>query len=307
MYVHIGGIEQWIQASGDNLDNPVLLFLHGGPGGSSRPAAAAWKAWERHFTVVHWDQRGAGRTFLRNGETGCGSLTIERMVTDAIEAAEFVASHLRKSNIVLVGHSWGSVLGVHMVKRRPDLFAAYVGTGQVVNMRRNEEFNYARELAQARAAGNETALAALREIGPPPYTDRAKIRVLREWADTLAQGLGDDPRPRPPVRPADLSAENIDSFLAGSRFSGNQLFGELCEVDLPALGLDFPIPMFCFMGTDDQQTPMELAEVWFTGITAPHKAFVRFDGCHHFAAMNRPDAFLEQLLGHVYPTLATRA
>ena len=84
MFIPIGGIEQWVQIGTENRDNPVLLYLHGGPGGSSRPAAGAWKPWERHFTVVHWDQRGAGRTFERNGEVGSGRLTVDRMVRDGI-------------------------------------------------------------------------------------------------------------------------------------------------------------------------------------------------------------------------------
>jgi pimeloyl-ACP methyl ester carboxylesterase len=272
MYTSIGGIEQWIEIGGERPDNPVLLFLHGGPGGTSRPAAMALKPWERHFTVVHWDQRGAGRTLTRNGETGCGRLTIERMIADAIEVVEFLTSHLGKEKIILLGHSWGSVLAINIIRRRPELIAAYVGTGQVVNMRHNEEINYARQLTQARATGNEQALAALQDIGPPPYQDRAKIRVLREWADVLATGAGDDPRPRPPARPTNLTPEDIEAIMAGFLFSANQLFDELCEVNLPALGLDFPIPMFCFMGTEDQQTAFAPAEAWLASLDAPHKA-----------------------------------
>ena len=304
MYIDIGGIEQWVEIGCEQPYNPVLLYLHGGPGGSSGPAVEALKPWERHFTLVHWDQRGAGRTFARNGESGCGRLTIERMIADAFEVVEFLIGHLGKDKITLLGHSWGSVLAVNMIKRRPELFAAYVGTGQVVNMRRNEEFNYARQLAQARRAGNEEALAALEAIGSPPYFESEKIRTLREWADVLASGTADDPRPRPPVRPTNLTPEDIQSLMAGFAFSGNQLFDELCRVDLPALGLDFPVPMFCFMGTDDQQTPMEPAQNWFESLTAPHKAFVSFDGCHHFVVMNRPEMFLEQLLRHVVPIIS---
>ncbi len=308
MYVTIGGIEQWIQIGGDNPDNPVLLFLHGGPGASTRMAAAAWKSWERYFTVVHWDQRGAGKTFQRNGAEGCGQLTLERMIADGIEVAEFLLDHLRKEKIILVGHSWGSVLGIHMVKRRPELFAAFVGTGQLVNLQRNEEFNYARQLEWARAAGNDDALKALNEIGPPPYdSDPNKLRVLREWADVLVPGKGDDVKPRPPLPSTDFSAQDRDALMKGFMFSGMQLYKEFCAIDLPALGLDFEIPMFCIMGQYDQQTSMELAKVYFDAITAPQKKFMCIEGCHHFVQMNRPDDFLVPLLECLRPVLAARS
>lgn len=303
MFVPIGGIEQWVQIGPDDPANPVLLCLHGGPGGSTRPAVAAWRRWERHFTVVHWDQRGAGKTFGRNGEAGCGRLTIDRMVADAIELTEFLKTHLGRSKIMLVGHSWGSVLGIHLIRMRPDLFSAFVGTGQVVNMRRNEAVNYTRQLAQARAAGNAEALTALEAIGAPPYSDIGKIRVLRHWSDRLAPGMGDavQPQPTPPPGSEDFSAADVGDLMGGFAFSGSQLFEELSAVDLPSLGPDFDVPVFIFHGTEDQQTPVSLAEDYFATLNAPRKAFVRFEGCHHFVVMNRPDDFLKALLEHARP------
>jgi pimeloyl-ACP methyl ester carboxylesterase len=304
MYVSIGGIEQWIQIGGAASDHPVLLFLHGGPGGSSRPAATAWKPWEEHFAVVHWDQRGAGRTFAKNGEAVSRGLTVERMVLDGIEVAEFLIRHLGKEKILLVGHSWGSVLGVHMLKRRPDLFSAYIGTGQVVNMQRAEELNYRRELTQAERLQNSEALQALIEIGPPPYSERAKIKVLRQWADQLADGNGDSVQFRPiPPDPAFSNADDVKALLQGAEFTRNELFRELSRVDLPTLGPQFDMPIFFFEGTCDQATPMELAESYFAEIVAPHKEFVRFEGCHHFVVMNRPIDFLRELLAKVRPWL----
>jgi pimeloyl-ACP methyl ester carboxylesterase len=223
------------------------------------------------------------------------------MVEDAIELIEFLRGHLHADRIVLVGHSWGSILGVHVVKRRPDLIAAYVGTGQVVNMRRNEASNYARQMAQAEATHNEAALTALRGIGPPPYAERKSIGVLRHWADELATGTGDAVRPRPAPLPADFTADDFAKVMRGFHFSGDQLFDELSAVDLPALGLEFSVPVFFFHGTDDQQTPMELAEEYFQRIRAPQKEFVPFIGCHHFVAINRPDDFLRELVGRVLP------
>src|SRR5271170_2213869 len=276
MYVPIGGIEQWVQIGGYAPNHPPLLCLHGGPGGTTVPAAAAWKAWEDHFTVVHWDQRGAGRTFRKSGEAGCGRLTIERMVNDGMEVAEYLIAHLSQPKILLVGHSWGSALGIYMLRRRPELFSAFVGTGQLVNMRENEEDDYRRQLEQADRLGNHEALQALRAIGPPPYSEFSSLLTLRDWTDRLTEGDGDSLRPRPAPSAPDFSADEIPSMLQGAEFSRKELLGELNTIDLPSLGLKFDVPIFFFEGTHDQQTPMELAERYFAAIEAPHKKFVRF-------------------------------
>ena len=302
MYVSIGGIDQWIQWGGAP-EAPVLLYLHGGPGGTSVPVAEAWRPWEEHFTVVHWDQRGAGRTFAKNGESGCGRLTINRMVADALEVVEFLTATLGKRKLVVVGHSWGSVLGVHLIKRRADLVSAYVGTGQLVNKRRNEELNYRRQISQAERSGNAEALSALRAIGPPPFADREALKVLRQWADVLAEGGGDPAQPCPtPIAP-DYSRDEVPALMRGAEFSRRELYDELETVDLLSLGTTFDVPFFLLHGTDDQATPLELAQEYFASIRAPHKELVRFEGCHHFVVMNRSRDFLEALVTKVIPHL----
>lgn len=303
MYVRIGGIEQWIQFGKDSPGNPILLYLHGGPGGTSVPAAAAWKAWEEHFTVVHWDQRGANRTFAKNGEAGCGRLTIERMVRDGLDVVQFLIDTLQKPKILLVGHSWGAALGIYMLKRRPELFSAFVGTGQLVNMRQNEDINYRRQLEQAERLGKQEALQALRTIGPPPYSNFASLLTLREWTDRLTEGDGDPIQPRPTPIASDFTADEVPSMQQGAAFSRKELLDELNAIDLPSLGTAFDVPIFFFEGTHDQQTPIELAEQYLDSIVAPHKELVRFEGCHHFVVMNRPEAFLRELLARVRPLL----
>ena len=300
MYVNIGGIEQWLQFGAESAASPALLFLHGGPGGSSCPAAAAWKPWEMHFTFVHWDQRGAGRTFGRNEEVGCGSLSIDRMVKDGIEVVEFLRGYLNKKKIVLMGHSWGSALGIYMLQQRPDLFSAYVGTGQLVNKRLNEEVNYERQLVQARAAENGDAITALLEIGPPPF-DRERMTILRLWADKLACNGGDDVQMKPSPLPADFTAAERELIAKGRLYSSEQLFDELSSLDLRRLGLTFKVPIFFFHGTSDQQTPLVIVEQYFSEITAPAKQLVRFKDCHHFVVFKRPDDVLTELLDRVHP------
>src|SRR5688500_17553678 len=130
-FVTIGGIEQWITIKGTNTDNPVVLFVHEGPGNAmSAYADSMYSGWENELTLVQWDQRGAGRTYGRSGAGIASTLTLERMTKDGIEVAEYLTRHLHEERIVLVGNSWGSLLGVNIVKKRPDLFHAYVGTAQ---------------------------------------------------------------------------------------------------------------------------------------------------------------------------------
>src|SRR5580693_659455 len=115
-YVQIGGLEQWITIRGEDRENPVLLLLHGGPGDATNPwGYAGFRTWLKYFTVVQWDQRGAGKTFGRNGAAVASTITIERMVQDGVELAELLSKKLQKEKIVLVGHSWGSILGVFIV------------------------------------------------------------------------------------------------------------------------------------------------------------------------------------------------
>src|SRR5205823_3715858 len=130
---------------------------------------ASFRNWLKSFTVVQWDQRGAGRTFGRNGEAAGSTITIERMVQDGVELAELLLKRLQKDKIVLVGHSWGSTLGVFMAKARPELFSAFVGTGHVTDPARNYAVAYAALVEKASREGNSRAVEELKEVGPPPY------------------------------------------------------------------------------------------------------------------------------------------
>lgn len=302
MFVEVGGIQQWLEIEGDRK-KPVLLIVHGGPGASTRFASGAWTPWREHFNLVHWDQRGAGRTFLKNGPENCQPMTFDRIVEDGLEIAKFLCRNLLKDRVFVLGHSWGSAIAVHMVKRRPDLFAAFVGTGMLVNFHENELVNHSKLTQLAEMQGDIEGLATLKEIGHPPYADIQHLGAVRQLGDRLIGGNGDSPFPRPPVPPANMSAEDRNLGPQAFFFSCNALIDDLWRVDLSLLGTSFDVPVFIFMGTHDQQTPIELAETYFASIEAPRKAFVRFDGCHHFVCINKPDEFLEQLIAHLLPEI----
>ena len=197
-YVTLGGLEQWITIRGEDRKNPVLLLLHGGPGDATNPwGYAGFRNWLKHFTVVQWDQRGAGRTLGRNKAAAASTITVERMVQDGVELAELLSKRLQKDKIVLVGHSWGSALGVLMAKARPGLFHAFVGTGHVADPARSYAVAYAALMEKASREGNARAVEELKAVGPPPYKDGKGFAIQRKWSNLfegadvfLASALG---------------------------------------------------------------------------------------------------------------------
>ncbi|WP_395395930.1 alpha/beta hydrolase (plasmid) [Novosphingobium sp. BL-8A] len=307
MFVEIGGIPQWIEFEGERDENPVLLIVHGGPGASSLFTRGGWGPWKRHFTLAYWDQRGAGRTYVENGPEHCRPMSFAQIVSDGLEVVDFIRSQIGPRQIFVLGHSWGSAVGIHMVKRRPDLFGAFVGTGQLVNFRENEKLNRANLLRWAREQGDAAALSTLAEIGEPPYVRLQDLATVRGLGDKLVGGAGDAVAPKPPVRPANVTPEDREAVARGFQYSCGALIDDLWAIDLPALGLDFEVPIFVFMGTHDPQTPYELAEDYFGRLKSPAKGFVRFEGCHHFVHINQPDDFLRELLAHLQPLLSDNA
>jgi len=300
-YVRIGGINQWIQIRGQDRDNPVLLCLHGGPGGSWLAQTALLLPWEKEFTVVQWDQRGAGKTLETTGSSIADTMSVGRMAQDGIEVSEFLRNHLHKDKIVLLGFSWGSLLGIHMVKQRPDLFYAYVGTGQVSNMPKAQQMSYAYVLEKARAANDAKAVRNLEGIGPPPFDSMDQIGVLfqalgkYEWESDRNAGIGVFTAPN-------YSLWDIYNLIRGfARIPTFRIYHEMLSADLASLGPDFKIPIFFFQGAEDERTQAPLAKEYLEWLNAPHKEFVLFEGAGHFAALSMPSRFLQELVTRVRP------
>lgn len=309
-FVDIGGIKQWIQVRGEDRDNPVLLFVHGGPGGTTLPISSGWRPWEKHFTIVQWDQRGTGRTYGAAGDTLAPTMTLERMTQDGIELAEYLRTHLHKDRIVLVGHSWGSFLGIHMVKQRPDLFSAYVGTGQVVGRTTFEKafaLMIARLQALAHSKHNSDALAELTPIASQPTLTPDNRLIADKWSKVLGLPPADGFQFAghvPPLFMPDVSLLDLYNWRRGAAFSAKYLtgrYGPMFQGDMASIGFEFAIPMFFIQGDADGVTPGEPAEQYFKEITAPHKEFVWVRGGDHFIPFDRADEFLAELVARVMP------
>ena len=305
-YVEVGGLQQWITIRGEDRNNPVLLFLQGGPGDATNPwGYAGFRLWLKNITVVQWDQRGAGRTFGKNPGAPPQAITVARLTQDGLELADLLRKQLRKDKIILVGHSWGSILGVHMAKARPDLFYAFVGTGQVADPANSYTVAYRELLRKAETLKDERAIRELREAGPPPYPDGRGYGVHRKWSNFFE---GADAFIFSTVGFAlaapGYTLRDVNDWFDGQNVSGERLVPQTSALDARTLAGDFAVPVFVIQGAEDFTTPTSLARSFVDSIRAPAKAFVAIEGGGHFAVFMKPSAFLDQLVLRVLPLAA---
>jgi len=280
-FVPIGGIAQWVRIKGASCANPVVLVVHGGPGNPNTPFADnLYKAWEKDFTLVQWDQRGAGMTYGRNPLTDDVPLIVERLRDDGLEVARYVARRFGKQKVILMGGSWGAVLGVYMAKASPELFCGYLGTAQVVNEPAAEKAGYEATLALARAANDTESIARLDALGAPPWTNPRNPGILRRVM-RKHEGLRTEPAPASwwvyapeyttPQAEADYTAGEDYSWL---QYVGMKGDGIASTIDLYKLGPAFKLPFYMVQGEEDLTTMPAASKRYFDFIQAPRKQFV---------------------------------
>ena len=307
-FVSIGGIEQWVTVKGDSCANPIILFLHGGPGNPlSAYADAVYGAWAKDFTLVQWDQRGAGMTYGRSRPDPDESLTIKQLSNDGTELAAYLMQRFGKKKVILWGSSWGSILGIHMVKAHPELFYAYVGTAQGVSYRENQSASYAKLLDLARVADDSASLAVLKGVGAPPWADPRSFgkvrRVVRKYEAKITT-----PAPEhwwkpaaeytTPKATADYEAGEEFSFLAFVGLKGDGMFS---QVDLPNLGTEFAIPMFFVQGAQDLLFTPDVTQRYYNSLKVPQKALVLLKHAGHDPNQDVIDAEYKLLMERVLP------
>lgn len=315
-FIDVNGMQQWITIRGEDLDNPVLLVLHGGPGFALSNIAPHFAEWERHYTLVQWDQPRSGATALKSFNQPSGPLTVKRFTDDAITVAEYARKRLGKPKMIVLGNSWGSVLGLHIAKARPDLVAAYVGTSQAVGGDHGK-VGYELALAAARARNDAKAIAALEQVGPPPHERFEQFMVRQQYSN-------------PPGLPASAAEEAATAAMfkwfmtpppSGARYIApvpmpagfnpeaefistvQQMFDIYQEFDARKVGVSFEVPVFIFQGEMDINTPVSLARDYLKEIRAPAKGFATIPGAGHNTLAFAPEV-LALLNEHVRPLAA---
>lgn len=312
--VRIGGVDQWVSIRGMDRRNPVLVFLHGGPGYVATPMA--WwfgRGWEEYFTVVHWDQRASGRThLLTDVETIKPTLTPDRILADTEELVAWARKTLGKEKVILVGHSGGSWLGLHLAQRRPEWLHAYVGVGQAVNTLEGERRGWAFAMEAARRDGNTKAMEDLQSIAPYPKPGEpisiTELYTLRRW---VAHYGGTMAYRRDNNADSALARLSPDYTDEESRhvWDGNAL---ITPILLPAMLARDPmipelkVPIILFAGRHDTNVNAEVGAEWLATLKAPEKHMVWFENSAHMAMTEEPGKFLVSLVKYARP-IAERA
>ena len=309
--VPVNGTLQWVLIRGENVANPVVLFVHGGPGTSELTLNRRnTRAIERHFTVVNWDQRGAGKSFAAGRDRA--RMTRTQFVDDVIALSSHLAARLHQQKLLLVGHSWGSVIGMLAVAQRPELFHAYIGIGQMSRMAESERLSWDWTMEQARKAGDTAAVSTLARIGPPPYTGRWRGKFMTERR-LLGKFGGEYHGSRSGafgvvlhtlIFSREYTLLDRVNFFRGIFGSLDALFPELYATDLFVEVPEVKVPVWFCLGRYDYEVPSPLAEKYFEHLRAPRKQLVWFENSAHLPNTEERDRFNALLTGTVLPALS---
>src|SRR5690606_8752901 len=310
--VPVGGIPQFVSIRGADRRNPVLLIVHGGPGFPT--STIAWwgtRGLEEYFTVVHWDQRGAGKTHLASDPAEVApTMTPDRFVDDTEELVGWLRGQFDKDKVFVLGTSWGSHVGLRFALRRPEWLHAYIGMGQAIDSPESERRGYAHALAAARAAGNRQAIADLESIAPYARAGGAisleDIALERRWSDHFGGVMayrthqidGIAVRLSP-----EYSDEEARRAYEGNGYSQDFLLSDVLGVDLSGVkALD--CPLIVLAGRHDRSVNSYVAREWFDAVDAPAKHFEWFEHSAHEIIAEEPGKLLVTLVTHALPLAA---
>lgn len=305
-FVELGGVAQFVSIRGRNTANPVLIVCHGGP---ALPSLASSWIWQRgvedYFTVVNYDQRASGRSAA--SATAEMDLSIDRYADDLVELITWIQGELGVEKVGVLGHSWGTIIGITVAERRPDLLWGYIGVGQVISGAENEVESFGFAMRSATADQNEEAIAELRALGEYPGTQpltTERIVTCRKWAQHYGALSAYRSDSAYFMESEDLSPYYADDerglIAVGQRMTMPQVLPQLLSFDARDR-IAFDVPLVQFLGRHDFTTPTGPVERWIERVTAPSKHVVWFENSAHLCMFEEPGKFVVSLVQLALP------
>ena len=293
--VNLGGLDQYLIIRGVDKCKPVMLFLHGGPGS---PEAAFMKYFnsdiEKDYVMVYWEQRGAGKSFSKNIPPE--SMTLEQMISDTRELSEYLINRFEQEKLFLMGHSWGSLLGILTAYKHPELYYAYFGIGQVAHQYKAEKVSFEWVKEQAKLNNDNSAIAVLSKLNFPDSTATAKewidfLMKERRYVNKYGGGITREITSMWPLVKIVLNSpeytfrEKINSMSA-SMFSLEHLWLVVINTNLFEYIDRMQLPVYFFHGIYDYQTSYCVAKDFYIQLEAPVKEFFTFENSAHSPNMD---------------------
>lgn len=302
VWIEVGGIQQGMFIRGENPDNPVILYLHGGPGTPMLQFIEYLETDERmeeHFTVCYWDQRGSGMTYTKS--TDPSTMTVEQMIEDTREVTEYLKSRFGQERIYLIGHSWGSYLGVKTIEKYPENYLAYIGIGQVSNQTQSERLAREYMLSRANETHDQEVAKKLEPYDPYAedfpqldYLTKVRTALLNEYGiGHLHEGVTTPLIMKTLFVFKGYTASEKIGWLLGADFSMIHLFPVVLADDLSKSSVKFEVPFYVVQGAHDYMTSQVLAEQYLDILEAPKKEYFLFDNSAHSPNMEEPEKFIE--------------
>jgi pimeloyl-ACP methyl ester carboxylesterase len=299
--VRLGGHDQTIMIRGYSADKPVLLYLNGGPGQSGLPfTRVVLDDLSRDFVIVDWDQRGTGKSYGAIDPTT--TLTLDQAINDTIELTNYLRQRFDEPKIYVVGESWGSILGVLAVQRQPDLFYAFIGSGQMVSVRETDQRIYQDVIDLATRNGDQALAAKMRNYGQPPYADIpfANAFVMEQY-DALYQpytpsqayiALGSASGIGPyGVLASEYNLVEKFNVLRGLLDTFTVLYPQLQELDFRRDVPRLAVPVYLLDGKAELSARRDLALEWFSALQAPGKQLFPIENAAHSVAFEQFEQF----------------
>lgn len=298
--IKINGTNQWISIRGENKDNPIILFLAGGPGGTQMAAVRhELGELEKKYVVVNWDQAGSGKSY---GALSNKKIDVNTYIEDGIELTKYLIKRFNKEKIYLIGESWGSALGIFLINENPTLYHSFIGTGQMIDFKKTEIYDYNLALSLAKENGDEKIVEQLLENGEPPYYGKKVTFKSAVYLNYLSKQMSRNPNITNSgyntirdIASSEYGVLDKINFFRGIIFTFNNVYQKLYDIDLRKDYKELQVPVYFILGRHDLNAPISFVEQYYSILEAPKKEIIYFENSGHSPWINERNKFIEKV------------